>query len=96
MNIVLLVLGVLGLGAVLIAAYVFTVAARSYVSEEQNLDVTNIESAEPDDEKRAYVVRSIQDRRQFTGKVVFPLRLPSGNMIEMDRRRGQDRRVVSR
>ena len=36
MDTVLIVLGVIGVGAIVIAVYVFTVAARHYVSDDEN------------------------------------------------------------
>lgn len=91
MNTVLLILGILGVGAILIAAYVFTVAARNYVSDANS----TVEVVEQEGEKRLYVVRSAHDRRQFTGKTDFPLTLPSGEVIPFDRRSSTDRRAAS-
>lgn len=88
MNTVLLILGILGIGAILIAAYVFTVAARNYVSDANS----SLESKGEED--RLYVVRSNQDRRQFTGKADFPLTLPTGEVIQFDRRTHGDRRAA--
>ncbi len=87
MNIVLLILGILGIGAILIAAYVFTVAARNYVSDED----ADMELAE---ENRLYVVRTDRDRRQSSGEIGFPLELPTGEVIPFDRRSCDDRRAA--
>jgi len=89
MNTVLLILGILGIGAILIAAYVFTVAARNYVSDA---NVDELRDGNQDSPKRLYVVRSNQDRRQHTGVADFPLQLVSGELVEFDRRRDDDRR----
>jgi len=90
MNTLLLILGILGVGAILIAAYVFTVAARNYVSDaESPLEI------EDEQGKRLYVVRAPQDRRQFTGKTEFPLTLPSGDVVAFDRRSQTDRRAAN-
>ena len=91
MNTVLLIIGILGIGAILIAAYVFTVAARNYVSDGQSTR----SSGAGEDDNRLYVVRSNQDRRQHTGNPGFPLTLNSGEVIEYDRRHTPDRRAAS-
>lgn len=91
MNTVLLILGILGVGAILVAAYVFTVAARNYVSESNS----SLEVVEEEGKKRVYVVRSSHDRRQYTGKAAFPLTLPTGEVVRFDRRSAIDRRAAS-
>ncbi len=88
MNIFLLILGVLGIGAVIIAAYVFTVAARSYVSDSREAP-----HAKTEDEEHLYIVRSPYDRRQDDTVVDFPLKLFSGDVIPFDRRMTTDRRI---
>ena len=88
MNTFLLVLGVLGIGAVVIAAYVFTVAARNYVSEGHEKYNANAE-----DEEYLYIVRSPYDRRQGDTDADFPLKLSSGDVIPFDRRATADRRM---
>jgi len=78
-DVILIILGVLGIGAILIAAYVFTVAARNYVSEEEELR-----------NGRVMVQRSHTDRR--SGQTVqFPLTV-NGVVIHEDRRKIPDRR----
>lgn len=89
MNTVLLIIGILGIGAILIAAYVFTVAARNYVSDGQSSGAAGL----AEDDNRLYIVRSSQDRRQHTGNLTFPLTLQSGEVIEHDRRSVEDRRA---
>lgn len=86
MNTVLIILGVLGLGAIVIAAYVFTVAARTYVSAEESArrEEANGNSPKPPVERR------VADRR--SGRpVTFPLTV-NGVVIPQDRRHQPDRR----
>jgi hypothetical protein len=90
MNTVLIVLGVLGVGAILISAYVFTVAARNYVSDSS--DASNDGSYQADDQL-LYIVRSNTDRRSDKARASFPMTLPGGQIIQMDRRREPERRV---
>lgn len=91
MNTVLLIIGILGVGAILIAAYVFTVAARNYVSDSQSSN----RAGAAEEDNRLYVVRSNQDRREHTGNTGFPLTLNSGEVVQFDRRDGQNRRAAS-
>ena len=53
MDVVLIVLGILGFGAIVIAAYVFTVAARNYVSEDTHVPHSDSSAARRD----GFVVR---------------------------------------
>ena len=87
MQTVLIILGVLGFGAVVISAYVFTVAARNYVSDK------NHNGEDSDHGEKLFVVRTIPDRRQQEGVVEFPLALAGGEMVEMERREVQRRRA---
>ncbi len=89
MDAVLVTLGVLGLGAIVISAYVFTVAARNYVSEDYSAK-RNQPANQPDTftEKR-----SGSDRRR-AGPVGFPLKL-HGRLILEDRRVNPDRREAA-
>lgn len=90
MDTVLLILGVLGLGAMVIAAYVFTVSARNYVSEDNFQDSTASKAYTPSTEP---VARSGLDRRkQKTNS--FPITV-NGVLIEDDRRVFPDRRFVA-
>jgi len=82
MDVVLITLGVLGLGAIVVSAYVFMVAARNYVSEE-TAGSGRINGSEP-------VTRSEKDRRQGQA-VSFPL-MVNGILIQQDRRSHRDRR----
>ena len=88
MDALLITLGILGLGAILISAYVFTVAARTYVSE--------------DDKKYGrgrgnpsypLVNRRPTDRRSGQ-PVSFPLTV-NGLLITQDRRVLHDRRQAA-
>ncbi len=90
MQTVLIILGVLGFGAVVISAYVFTVAARNYVSEREEEELSG---DTPGNGEKLYVVRSTNDRRQREA-TVFPLELASGEVIHLDRRRQPERRSV--
>jgi hypothetical protein len=89
MDVVLIILGVLGFGAIVIAAYVFTVAARNYVSAE---DGRRRQSRMPPAGKRL-VNRNPNDRR--SGKPVeFPLTV-NGILIPQDRRHSPERRQAA-
>jgi hypothetical protein len=82
MDVVLITLGVLGIGAIIVSTYVFMVAARNYVSDQPN----------PQSGSALYplVERSSSDRR--TGQVInFPV-MVNGILIEKDRRILPDRR----
>jgi hypothetical protein len=85
MDVVLITLAVLGVGAMVISAYVFMVAARTYVSED----------ASPRGKSAAFnrVVRSANDRRSGAS-VSFPL-MVNGILIEHDRRCSPDRRKAA-
>ena len=89
MDTVLIIIGVLGLGAMVIAAYVFTVAARNYVSDssERGLPPTA-------DAISALIERSEFDRRQQEAVQSFPITV-NGVEIENDRRQLPDRRLVA-
>jgi hypothetical protein len=88
MDIVLIILGVLGFGAIVIAAYVFTVAARNYVSNESHPD--RMPNAQ--DPAGAFVERRPVDRRRST-PASFPITVNSV-MIARDRRSQPDRRLT--
>ncbi len=90
MDMVLIVLGVLGLGAIVISAYVFAVAARNYVSAEQMQQRAHHRNAAAG---KRWATRSGTDRR--SGAVVqFPLEI-DGQVIPEDRRKGADRRLAA-
>ena len=81
MDVVLIILGILGFGAIVISAYVFTVAARNYVSDEADQD-----SYEPQSPARdGFVTRTGRDRRRGVA-VQFPLTV---NHVVLTRERRQ-------
>lgn len=91
MNTFLLVLALLSVGAVVIAAYVFMVAARNYVSEDssERQDVDELQGDginSPD-----YIVRTAQDRRQINNVIEFPITLSNGQVVSRDRRLAERR-----
>ena len=89
MDVVLIVLGVLGFGAIVVAVYVFTVAARNYVSAE---DHKQRPAHVPPAGKRL-VMRNPQDRR--SGKPVeFPITV-NGIVIPQERRHSPERRMAA-
>tara|TARA_R110002049_G_scaffold53223_21_gene149044 strand:+ start:5014 stop:5283 length:270 start_codon:yes stop_codon:yes gene_type:complete len=89
MDVVLIILGLSGLGAVAVSTYVFTVAARTYVSDDYENRRGNADNKRP----RERVARSPVDRR--SGRpVTFPLTVNS-ILIANDRRTQPDRRVTS-
>jgi len=84
MDAVLIILGIMGLGAIVVSAYVFTVAARNYVSEDHNRYGRGPNPAH-------FVERNPVDRR--SGRpVTFPLTV-NGILIVHDRRVSPDRRA---
>jgi hypothetical protein len=91
MQAVLITLGILGLGAVMISAYVFTVAARRYVHErvEDPSIAGSVASAE-----KLFITRSGRDRRR-NHHASFPLRLAGGETLLVERRRRERRRNVA-
>ena len=89
MEIVLIVLGILGFGAIVIAAYVFTVAARNYVSDD-----THVPHSEHTPQRRqGFITRDPKDRRR-DASAEFPLTVNSV-VISRDRRRLPDRRAAA-
>jgi hypothetical protein len=82
MDVVLITLGVLGVGAIIVSTYVFMVAARNYVSEEPTAPRGSAENP--------LIERSPSDRRSGQ-PVTFPL-MVNGILIEKDRRTRPDRR----
>lgn len=91
MDVILIILGILGFGAVMISTYVFTVAARTYVSEDHGGLRRN--SGEARLQNSQLIPRSTTDRR--AGKpVTFPLTV-NGILIAKDRRTHPDRRKAN-
>jgi hypothetical protein len=89
MDVVLIILGVLGFGAIVIAAYVFTVAARNYVSPEGDRQ----RHAHAPPAGKRLVARNPTDRR--SGKPVeFPLTV-NGILIPQERRHSPERRLAA-
>jgi hypothetical protein len=89
MDVILITLGIMGIGAIVISAYVFMVAARNYVSDEHMAIRGNPKKSTP----RPLFARSSTDRR--TGRpVTFPLAV-NGILISQDRRIVSDRRVAA-
>jgi len=89
MDVVLITLGVLGMGAVLVSAWVFMVAARNYVTEEPE----DFRSASRRSADVKQVERSATDRRRGQ-PVTFPL-MVNGILIEKDRRVLPERRKAA-
>ena len=89
MDVILIILGVLGFGAIVIAAYVFTVAARNYVSDDDNTDQNMTNRFHQD----AYIMRASRDRRQGI-PVEFPMTVNSV-VIKRDRRGLTERRAAT-
>ena len=91
MEIVLITLGIIGFGAIVIAAYVFTVAARTYVSTEDQLfrDQRAATSSGED-----FVTRDPVDRRRNTVQPQFPMIINSV-VVPRDRRNSPDRRAAA-
>lgn len=89
MDVILIILGVLGLGAIIIAAYVFTVAARNYVSNDLHVPHTGQGFAPRD----KFTVRAPRDRRRHI-QVQFPLTINSVR-VPRDRREKPERRATT-
>jgi len=89
MDVVLIILGILGFGAIVIAAYVFTVAARNYVSDEADQGEDEPQGPARD----GFVMRRGKDRRRGTG-VQFPLTV-NNVVVTRDRRRLPERRSAA-
>ncbi|MFT4614281.1 MAG: hypothetical protein ACI9NT_001426 [Bacteroidia bacterium] len=86
MDAVLIILGIMGFGAIVISAYVFTVAARNYVSEEGR---RHGHGPAPYN----VIERSTSDRR--SGRpITFPLTV-NGILITHDRRVLPERRAAA-
>ena len=84
MDAILIILGVMGFGAIIVSAYVFTVAARNYVTDDER---RYGRGRTPD----TMIERNPVDRR--SGRpVTFPLTV-NGILITRDRRVLPDRRA---
>ena len=84
MDVMLMIIAVLGLGALVIAVYIFAVAARQYVSEDHHLST-------PKQSHTLHIPRRQQDRRQTNTVLQFPITV-NGLLVHEDRRRMPDRR----
>ena len=82
MDAILTLVGVLGLGALIISVYIFAVAARRFVSDDDYEELVRRDD---------WVTRSGSDRRQNARPVLFPITV-DGELITEDRRQGGDRR----
>ena len=91
MEIVLITLGIIGFGAIVIAAYVFTVAARTYVSAEDQLFRDQRAASSSGEE---LVTRNPVDRRKNSVQPQFPMIINSV-VVPRDRRRASERRAVA-
>jgi hypothetical protein len=87
MDTILLILGILGFGAIVISIYVFTVAARNYVSDTHEDENQAGRSAENN-----FIERSSNDRRK-NFQLDFPMTV-NGMLITMERRTILDRRCA--
>jgi len=88
MDVVLIMLGILGFGAIVTSAYVFTVAARNYVTDDDKRYRGN----SGEGSLHGLIARNTSDRRG--GKpVTFPLTV-NGLLIANDRRTLPDRRLA--
>lgn len=91
MDIFLTVIGVLGIGALLIAAAVFIAAARRYVSGDEHREKENALASDLSPYRRSWVERSNCERRRQQSADSFPLHIDN-MLIEHDRRMNTDRR----
>jgi hypothetical protein len=99
-DILLTVIAILGLGALIIAAWVFVSAARRFVTGEDmaeemralNSDLSPYSSGYEAPAKRSWVPRSGSDRRVRSNVVEFPTVI-NGEFLPRDRRQQPDRRL---
>jgi len=89
MDVLLTIIGILGLGALLIAAWVFASAAKRYISGESLQ--REIQAMESDLTPYRRWTEREEDRRRNDQAVEFPLTL-NGVVVEEDRRGKPDRR----
>ena len=89
MDTILVILGVLGLGAIVISAYVFAASARKYVSHNGNGKRGT--HAPP---SRAHLAKRRPTDRRSGKPVVFPLTVNSV-LVQQDRRHQPDRRQAA-
>ena len=89
MNVILAALGIMGFGAIAISTYVFLVAARNYVSDDNRPSRGDPSEPVP---PHQLVARKPTDRRNGRS-VTFPLAV-NGILIASDRRKHVDRRMM--
>jgi hypothetical protein len=89
MDVVLIILGILGFGAIVISAYVFTVAARNYVSDEAEHGSDQPQSPARD----GFVMRTGRDRRRGV-TVQFPITV-NNVVVTRERRQSPERRSAA-
>ena len=87
MNVFLITLGVLGFGAILISVYVFTVAARNYVSDDHPNQNTRSHPGNDD------LIECNTQGRRSNQSAQFPLTV-QGVLVTQERRQLTDRRRV--
>jgi len=90
MDVILASLGIMGIGAIAVSTYVFLVAARNYVSEDNR--PAQGDSSDPA-VPHQLVARRPTDRRGGRS-VTFPLAV-NGILITSDRRTLADRRITA-
>lgn len=90
MDAVLIILGVLGIGAIVISAFVFTAAARNYVSADER-----DQRPKPATHSAQKIVqRRPTDRRSDDTQVKFPVTV-NGVLVMDDRRKLPERRIAA-
>ncbi len=89
MDVLLIIMGTLGFMAILVSTYVFIVAARNYVSDDQTPFLSKSQATN----RRSRVERNPTDRRNGR-QVTFPLTV-NGILIPNDRRVIPDRRLAA-
>ena len=94
MDTVLIILGVLGLGAMVIAVYVFTVAARRNVSNNDHHRRRGMWATPSATSPYIEIERSKTDRRKQAEVHSFPITV-NGLLIQSDRRQLPERRIAA-
>jgi hypothetical protein len=89
MGVLLIILGILACGAIVIAAYVVTVAAGNYGSEDSD----DLPDATAPFRRDGFVMRKGRDRRRGVA-VQFPINM-NGAVVPRDRRQSPERRSAA-
>ena len=89
MDVLLIIMGTMGFMAILVSTYVFIMAARNYVSDDQTPFLNKSQAIN----RRLRVERNPADRRNGR-QVTFPLTV-NGILIPNDRRFMSDRRLAA-